>query len=372
MSREWFKVQNVATDPTVAEIHIIDFIGGWDDDWIARNFGYEMGVTAKAFVEALAQLPDAVKAIHLHINSPGGDVQGGINIANALREQQASKGRTVETFIDGIAASIASVIAMAGSKVHIGDNALMMVHNPWSWAIGNAGEMRKVADILDAMRGQIVATYRWHSDKPAEDLIALMDAETWLDADAAIEAGLATDKVEGLQAAASIDARAALALKVPEQYKARVQSFLKAEAEPAPKPEPMAALDVVRACKAADCSDLAEELIASGATAEQVTAKVESTKAARAEARARATEITAICAASKRPEMAATMIASGLDVAGVKAHLANVRAAVDEARGHLDTSIDPDHGNPASIRASWKAAFARTSKRSGVATATKH
>ncbi len=365
MSREWFRVQNAANDPTVAEIHIIDFIGGWDDDWIARNWGYDMGVTAKAFVEALSQLPDTVKAIRLHINSPGGDVQGGINIANALREQQASKGRAVETYIDGLAASIASVIAMAGSKVHMADNALLMVHNPWAISIGNAAQMRKDADVLDAMRSQIVATYKWHSDKPAEDLVALMDAETWLDADGAIGAGLATDKVEGLQAAASIDPKAALALNVPEQYKARVQAFLKTEAKPARKPEPMAAIEVVRACKAADCADLAEELMAAGATVEQVTAKLDAAKGTRAASKARALEITAVCKDSKRPEMAAAMIASGLDVAGVKAHLAHVRAAVDEARGHVDGSIDPDHGNPASIRASWKTATAKATKKFG-------
>src|SRR5262249_31261956 len=152
--RQWFNIATSDETPTVADIHIIDYIGGWDDDWLARNWGYEMGVTAKQFVEDLAAIPAGVATLKVHINSPGGDVQAGINIANALREQQVSKGRTVETFVDGIAASIASAIAMAGSKVHMADNALLMVHNPWSLAIGNAGEMRKVADILDTMRNQ--------------------------------------------------------------------------------------------------------------------------------------------------------------------------------------------------------------------------
>src|SRR5688500_3592917 len=98
--KSWFRFQNLAANPAVAEIHILDLIGGWDEDWIARNYGYDMGVTARAFVEQLAALADTVTTIHVHINSPGGDVQGGINIANALREQQTSKGRTVETFVD--------------------------------------------------------------------------------------------------------------------------------------------------------------------------------------------------------------------------------------------------------------------------------
>ena len=224
--RQWFRIQNAATDPTVAEIHIIDAIGGWDDDWIARNFGYDMGVTARSFVEQLAALPTAVTTIRLHINSPGGDVQGGINIANALREQQVSKGRTVETYIDGIAASIASVIAMAGSKVVIDDNALFVLHNPWTAAMGNAGDMRKTADILDTIRGQIVNTYKWHSTLDDAAIIALMDAETWMNADEALANGFATAKAEGLKAAASINPKGLAKLKIPEKYRDRVRAFM--------------------------------------------------------------------------------------------------------------------------------------------------
>src|SRR5690554_5721149 len=103
--KSWYRVENAASDPTVVDIHIIDVVGGWVDDMINRFWGVELTVTAKQFVEDLAKLDDQVTAINVHINSPGGDVFGGLNIANALREQE-SKGRTVTTYVDGLAASI--------------------------------------------------------------------------------------------------------------------------------------------------------------------------------------------------------------------------------------------------------------------------
>jgi ATP-dependent protease ClpP protease subunit len=362
MKREWFNFQASADDASVVDIHIIDVIGGWDSDWIARNWGYDMGVTARAFVDELAKISADVRTIRVHINSPGGDVFAGVNIANALRDQRVSKGRSVVTYVDGVAASIASVIAMAGEKVVIGDNALMMIHNPYSWVVGNAAAMRKAADDLDVIRTSIVASYKWHTTKTDEEIVALLDAETWLDADQAVAMGFATEKVEGLKAAASINRRAVDSLNVPEQFRARVTAFLKPEQTPDPKPEPMAALEVVRACKAAGCADLSEELIAAGATTDTVTARLTEAKATREKAAARATTITSLCDASKRPDLAASLIRSAMSLEDVRAHLGIVRAAIDEARGHLDTGIDPDLGQPANIRASWKAA----AKRAGV------
>lgn len=364
-SRAWFRFENKADDPTVATIHIQDVIGSWDDDWIARNWGYDMGVTARQFVEQLAALDSAVTAIHVHINSPGGDVQAGVNIANALREQQVSKGRSVETFVDGIAASIASVIAMAGSKVHVADNALVMVHNPYSIALGNASDMRKTADVLDAIRGQIVNTYKWHSSLSSEDLIALMDAETWMDADQAIANGFATDKVEGLKAAASIDARVMATLKVPEQFKARVAAFMQVPETPAPKPQPAAATDVLRLCKEGGCLDLAEALLTDGATLEQVQARVASTKNARAAATARATEITALCQTAKLPALAAGYIAGAMSLADVRTHLTTITALLDHVE--IDGTLKPE-GGPESIDASWKSAYTRAQRRLGAGT----
>jgi ATP-dependent protease ClpP protease subunit len=358
-NREWFRFNNAAADASIAEIQILDVIGSWDDDWIARNFGYDMGVTARAFVEQLAALPEDVKALHVHINSPGGDVQAGINIANALR-QWASKGRTVETFIDGMAASIASVIAMAGSKVHIADNALFMIHDPWSIGIGNAGEMRKLADILDTMRDQAVATYRWHSELEPEAIAALMAAETWMDASEAIANGFATDKVEGLRAAASIDPRAAAKLTVPDKFKDRVKAFVKQDAPTPPAPVAASAIEVMRLCREGGCMDLAEGLVTAQATVETVTTKVAEAKDVRAAAEARATEITAICANAKLPELTAGYVNGGMAIADIKAHIVTLTAKL--ASAEIDGGLDPSIGPSAA--GSWKNAFAKVKRHS--------
>ncbi len=346
--QSWYRIQNLAADPSVAEIHIIDFIGGWMDDMMNRIFGEKIGVTARAFVEDLAKLPDSVKSIKVHINSPGGDVQGAVNIANALREQQ-SKGRTVETIVDGMAASAASIVMMAGSVVRIADNALVMVHNPWSATVGNAAEMRKAAEMLDSVRAQIIATYQWHSTLTPEALASLMDAETWMDADEALANGFATEKVDGLKAAASIDPRAVAKLTVPEKYKARVQAFVK-PTDPASTPTAAAATEVLRLCREAAFLDLAEPLIAEQATLEQVQARIATAKDQRTAESTRATDITSACAAAKLPELAADYIAGGMPLSAVKAQLLTVRAKLDKVE--IDTSINLDQGGRQSRRVS--------------------
>lgn len=345
--RNWFKFQAKSDDSTTVTIDILDVIGSWDDDWFARNFGYDMGVTARQFVEELAKLPADVKALHVRINSPGGDVQAGINIANALRDQQISKGRTVETFVDGIAASIASVIAMAGSKVHMGDNALMMIHEPWGGVVGNAAELRKTADVLDTMRGQIVNTYKWHAKGSDEDLIALMEAETWMNADEAITLGLATDKIEGLKAAAVLNPKIAN-LNVPDRYRARVDALLKPSSPAPAPPEPpkaMAAIDVIRECKAAGLLDLAEALIGEHATADQVSAKISRATQDKAIAEARIAEITALCQTAKLPELAQGYINGHMTSADVSAHLVTITAKLDTVQIDAGLPLGDDATN---------------------------
>ncbi len=338
-ARQWYRFSNQASNPAVAEIYILDAIGSWDDDWFARNFGLDMGITARQFVEDLAALPSTVNTIHVHINSPGGDIQAGINITNALRQQQIAKGRTVETFVDGIAASIASVIAMAGSVVHMADNALMMLHDPYCGMIGNAGELRQQADVLDTMRDQIVATYRWHSDKPAEDLIAMMAAESWLNAEEAIAAGLATDVVTGLRAAASISRAASGALKVPEKYSARVLAFL----APAPATRtPAGAQDVLRICRVGEVLDLAESLIGEGLTLEEAQARVDTAKASRTASAERETVIRAAFASANLADLADGYVASGMPLATVKAHLVTLTARLHA--GEIESNLPPSHG----------------------------
>jgi ATP-dependent protease ClpP protease subunit len=339
--RQWFAFRNSAADPTVAEIHIIDIIGDWIDELINEYWGMKATLTAKAFVDQLSKLDASVTTIRVHINSPGGDVFAALNITNALRDQQTSKGRTVETVIDGLAASAASVIAMAGQTVRMADNALLMVHNPWSRAVGNAADMRKAADTLDTVRDTLVATYRWHATLSDDDIIALLDAETWLSAPEALAAGFITEVVEGLQAAASIDRRAAALLKVPEQYQARVDALLKLDTE-AVEPTPAPAAEVLAAVQAAGLDlAFASELVAAALPMDQIAARVDAANSTRAATQQRAAAIRAACSVAKMANLADGYIAGGMSVDQVKAHLTLIRANQDQVE--IDGSIDPNH-----------------------------
>lgn len=154
------------------------------------------GNTARNFQRVLAEL-DA-EEIHLHINSPGGSVFEGVTIYNLLVAHQA----TVIVHIDGIAASIASVIALAGDTVNIAENGMVMIHNPSVIAWGDAEVMRKNAEILDRVKDAILNTYEERTKMGREDLSAAMTAETWYSADEAVTAGFASAKVSPVKAAA--------------------------------------------------------------------------------------------------------------------------------------------------------------------------
>jgi ATP-dependent protease ClpP protease subunit len=154
----------------------------WLYDEIGKDF-FGDGVTAKEF---LAEL-NAIKSpkIDMHINSPGGAVFDGAAIYNAVKRHPA----TVTSYIDGIAASIASVIALAGERVVMAANALYMMHNPSGLTYGTSEDMRKTADILDKVRDTMVGAYTDKSKKTGEQICAMLDAETWLDAEEAMAAG---------------------------------------------------------------------------------------------------------------------------------------------------------------------------------------
>lgn len=164
------------------EIYIYEAIGeGW--------FG---GITAKSFSESMKEL-GAVAALDIYINSPGGSVFDGIAIYNQIKRHGASE-KVVH--IDGIAASIASVIAMAGTEIRIADNGMFMIHDPWGVTVGTADEMRKQADALDKIRGTLLDTYVAKTGGDAKQISDWMTAETWMTADESVERGFATKKTE--------------------------------------------------------------------------------------------------------------------------------------------------------------------------------
>ena len=173
--------------------------------------------------------------IEININSNGGDVAGGLAIANAIKAY--SKGKKTCNVL-GVAASMASVIACAGDELKMGQGAFLMVHNPWTVTMGNAEELRKDADTLDKMRDSILSFYQSKAyGKTADDLKALMDAETWLSAEEAREAGFLVDDYAGeMKAAASLTRRAFA--KAPDAAKALVEFHdRKPEAPTAEAPE---------------------------------------------------------------------------------------------------------------------------------------
>lgn len=164
---------------TNAEVFIYGDIGGWYD-----------GITADQFCQDLSGMD--VEQLDVRINSGGGLINEGIAIYNALVRHKAK----VTMTIDGMAASIASVIAMAGDEISICEGARMMIHDPWAFAMGNAEEMRKEAEVLDGFKDDIVDLYAARTDRNRPDLEKMMSDETWMSAREAVDHGFADSMVD--------------------------------------------------------------------------------------------------------------------------------------------------------------------------------
>jgi ATP-dependent protease ClpP protease subunit len=155
-------------------------------DDIGYNYWNDSGVTAKGIKFAIDSFPNAT-SISLRINSPGGDAFEGMTIYSLLRQQS----KKVNVYIDGIAASAASIIAMAGDTITISNVGMMMVHNAWFFCEGNANHMRKCADTLDKVSTAIAQAYVDKTGKTADEIKAIMDEETWMGAQECVDAGFA-------------------------------------------------------------------------------------------------------------------------------------------------------------------------------------
>lgn len=153
--------------------------------------------------------------VEININSLGGDVTAGLAIANALK---AYKGHTTANVL-GVAASMSSVIACACDEIKLGKGAFLMIHNPWTVSMGNADELRKDAETLDKMRDSILGFYQTKCTASADAIKALMDAESWLDADALTAAGFTFSEYGEDFKAAACATRAAFD-KAPEAARA--------------------------------------------------------------------------------------------------------------------------------------------------------
>ncbi|WP_432352667.1 head maturation protease, ClpP-related [Sporosarcina sp. A2] len=176
------------------EIHIYG-------DIINEDWRWENDTSAVSFRDELAALGD-VEVIDLRINSGGGDVFEASSIYNMLKRHKAR----IEVHIDGLAASAASVIAMAGDKVSMPKNSMLMIHNAWTITMGNHNDLRKAADEIEKISASTVK--QSYLDKnpeiKADEISRLMDEETWLTADEALAMGLIDEVTSLTQVAASL------------------------------------------------------------------------------------------------------------------------------------------------------------------------
>lgn len=174
-AKDWFRMEATPDEEDSTDIYVYESIGGWFGMW-AEDFIYELKQVTSS-------------KINLRLNSPGGSVFEGIAIANAIRSHPAN----VTVYVDALAASIASVIAMAGDRVVMMPHSQFMVHNASGACYGDATEMTKMADLLDKQSLNIAKAYAEHTGGSLSDWQDYMSAETWFTADEAVEAGLADE-----------------------------------------------------------------------------------------------------------------------------------------------------------------------------------
>jgi ATP-dependent Clp endopeptidase proteolytic subunit ClpP len=184
---KWYSITAKADDS--AEVRIYNEIGEW-------------GINAEAFSNDLGKIK--VGTIHLHINSPGGQCFDALAIFNSLRNHPAR----IVAHIDGLAASAASIIMLAGDEVRIAQNGLVMIHEAKGGAYGDAADLKRYAGMLDKLNKTFAKTYAEKTGKTKEDMAAAMAAETWYDAQEALDAGLVdfVDNEDGDLSAAAASA----------------------------------------------------------------------------------------------------------------------------------------------------------------------
>jgi ATP-dependent Clp protease protease subunit len=188
-----FNIQNKSNG--ISEMYLYGSVG--DDYWD------DAAVSASKFSDELKTLPKDTKEIHLRINSPGGSVFDGITIYERLKQHKAK----VVVYIDGVAASIASVIAMAGDEIYIGEGSFLMIHKPHMVAWGNDIELEKSIEILQKIEDQMVGIYSRKTGISRAELHNMLLQDTWIKSSEALDMGFVHSVIESsdqLQVAASM------------------------------------------------------------------------------------------------------------------------------------------------------------------------
>lgn len=198
---------------TKAEIILYAGIG---QDW----WGDGSMISAKQFSDELKKLDASVDEITVRINSPGGDVFDGVAIYNRLKQHKAK----VTVYIDGLAASIASIIALAGDEIYIGEGALYMVHLPWTFAYGNRMELDNTVSRLLDVEEQMISIYAKKSGLERSEIKSLLEAETWMGADEAVEKGFVTAKAEESMPIAASAIASPWIVRPPKSYRSETSA----------------------------------------------------------------------------------------------------------------------------------------------------
>ena len=184
MTEKWYNIQNKAGKP--ADVYIFDEIGTY-------------GITAQEFITDIKDLKDT--PINLRINSLGGDVFDGMAMYNVIKRREAK----TTVYIEGIAASIATIISLGADEVVMAENSLFMIHNAWGGTMGEAKDMRKTADTLEKITGELTDIYRKKTGLSYDALAEMMDEETWLNANEALEMGFIDTISDSIKVAAKYD-----------------------------------------------------------------------------------------------------------------------------------------------------------------------
>jgi len=321
--QHWFRVDNVSGEPgssdnpRVAEINIFAQIGeSWFDD---------SGVTAGNFVRAVDALGE-LDEIMLRINSPGGDVMDGLTITNYLMQHPAH----ITVRVEGQAASIASVIMMAGDERIMGVGTTVFVHDPLTIAFGDAEDMRKIADELDTIRDGILEVYQQRVDMTRDELVTLLNDDTRMTADEAVTWGFATGSDSTIKAAATTDLSGVL-----EAAREQFTQFMHRQ------PSEIEQVRAQLAERDTTIEQLNAQMVERDTTIEQLRAGPPAADAA---------EVIQACADAKVPEMAAGFVSDKLPMVTVAERLAFVGqvrdlcAAAEEDPGrylaHIDSPIE--------------------------------
>ena len=301
-----FNASGEAAD-RVIEVFVYGEIGAW-------------GITANQFVQDLRAMDDGVSPVVAAFNSIGGDLFDGLAMHNALsRLGERCTGR-----IDALAASAASVAVCGAHRVVIAANAMLMIHNPYTYTGGDAEDFRRVADVLDQTLEAIIAAYKAKAPNIDDaELRRMVNAETWLTANEALALGLADEVGDGIKVKACLGQGAVLQRfqHAPADLLAQLDEPPEADPDLDPVEPPLVppvvdsaklALMVTQRCTAAGISNLVEPLLKS--------TQLESEEVVLA-GLARAKAVNDLCVAARLPEFSAEYVAAGLDEAAARARL---------------------------------------------------